>query len=725
MSAPREGRLPQVPALNGLRGLAVAAVLLFHADVPWVPGGQLGVTAFFTLSGFLITSLLLLEKKRTGRIRLRAFWGRRARRLVPAMLLCFGLVALVVHLAATPASDGIGWDAVAAATWTANWRFVLHHQVYADLFSMPSPFQHFWSLAVEEQFYVVFPLLLVAVLGRRRTPLRTGRLAVLLTALVALSTWQAARLYDSGGPLGHAYYGTDARMAEILVGSLLALALVRAHGLVVLGTRRRLLLDGLAAIAFGVLVVAVATVHNGSAILYRGGFLLVAVSTALVIAAAVQPGSLVGAALGLRPLTALGLISYGAYLYHWPLFLLLTARSTGLGTAGLFALRIGATLALATVSYVALEAPVRRGVLRPREGLVAWGLGATAGVAAVVLTAGILVPPAPAPTVIAAAGNDIAPPSSPAATPSSRPSPRPSASASRQVHGSVRAKPSAVSRPRSQAALPQVVPVPRPPAHKPASKPPSKTVPRELVQDPNNFPLPPMPATPAGVLKVVVVGDSVGHNLGEAMHTWAAGRTDVVAYNLAIPACPLSRGRERRVGTSADKAFNVQPICEWWDDPSSRWYKAFEQFDADIVVTQDGVNETFDRKLPSWDDWRGPQDAGFDTWLVNEYQTVVDRWRAEGRTVLMTNAPCGDWPRYFGEVSNPTARVAALNSAVLPAVTGVRILDLFGRICPDGEYSDYVEGISDARPDGFHFTPEAALALVTNWLGPLVLATPH
>jgi hypothetical protein len=252
-------------------------------------------------------------------------------------------------------------------------------------------------------------------------------------------------------------------------------------------------------------------------------------------------------------------------------------------------------------------------------------------------------------------------------------------------------------------------------------KPKSKTPPRDLTKDPNDFPVPPMPVVPPGALKVVVVGDSVGHNLGDAMHTWAGQRTDVVAYNLAIPACPLSKGRERRVGTSADKEFDVQPICEWEDDPTSKWYQAFQQFDADVVVTQDGVNETFDRRLPSWEDWRGPEDPRFDSWLAGEYQTVVDRWRAEGRMVLMTNAPCGDWQRYFGEVSNPERRVAALNTLAMPSVGGVTILDLFDRICPDGTYTDEVEGIPDGRPDGFHFTAEAALALVTNWLGPLVL----
>jgi peptidoglycan/LPS O-acetylase OafA/YrhL len=703
--------------------MAVAAVLLFHAGLTWIPGGQLGVTVFFTLSGFLITSLLLLEKHRTGAIALRAFWGRRARRLVPAMLVCFALVAVVVRLSTTPASASIGWDAVAAATWTANWRFVLHHQVYADLFSLPSPFQHFWSLAVEEQFYVVFPLLALVVLGRRGTRLRSGRLAVLLTVLIAGSAWQAARLYDAGEGLGHAYYGTDARMAEILVGSLLALALVRPDGLRVAGRTGRRLLDCLALVGLGVIGYACATVGTEGAGLYRGWLLGVAVSTAAVIAATVQPGSWTGLALSRRPLVGLGVISYGVYLFHWPLFLLLTESSTGFDGMTLFVLRVGSTLALATMSYVAVEAPVRNGRLHPRVAVVSWGLGATAGVAAIVVAAGILVPPTigPVGTPLANAAAPAAPsPSAAAAGPASPPakaSPRGTTKVGGTAHGPSRS----VVAPR-RAPLPVVVPRPKAPtASRPKARPKSKTPPKELTTDPNDFPVPPMPAVPPGALKVAVVGDSVGHNLGEAMHTWAGQRTDVVAYNLAIPACPLSKGRERRVGTSADKRFDVQPICEWPDDPTSKWYQAFQQFDPDVVVTQDGVNETFDRRLPTWEDWRGPEDPRFDSWLTGEYQTVVDRWRAEGRLVLMTNAPCGDWPRYFGEVSNPERRVAALNTLVHPAVAGVQVLDLFDRICPNGQYSDEVEGIPDARPDGFHFTKPAALALASNWLGPLVL----
>jgi peptidoglycan/LPS O-acetylase OafA/YrhL len=167
--------LPRVRALDGLRGVAVLAVVLYHAGVPHVAGGHLGVTVFFTLSGFLITSLLLLERERTGRISLRSFWGRRARRLVPALLLCFPLVAAVVALSSQPARSGLV---------VANWRFVLAHQSYTDLFALPSPFQHFWSLAVEEQYYLLFPLVAAVVLARAG---RRG-LAVLMVQLVAVST---------------------------------------------------------------------------------------------------------------------------------------------------------------------------------------------------------------------------------------------------------------------------------------------------------------------------------------------------------------------------------------------------------------------------------------------------------------------------------------------------------------------------------------------------------
>jgi peptidoglycan/LPS O-acetylase OafA/YrhL len=726
----RSSRLPHVPALNGLRGLAVAAVLLFHAGVGWLPGGQLGVTVFFTLSGFLITALLLAEKQATGAVALRAFWGRRARRLVPAMLVCFGLIAVVVRLSDAPPADGISRDAIAAATWTANWRFVAHHATYADLFSMPSPFQHFWSLSVEEQFYVVFPLLLVVLIGRRGH-LHRGRVAAVLAALIVLSTVQAARLYDAGAALGHAYYGTDARMAEILVGALLALGLLGPSGLRVFGPSRRVALDVLAAAALAVIAVMAATVHTGSAVLYRGGFLSAAVCTAVVLAAVVQPGSTVARVLSVRPLAGLGVISYGVYMFHWPLFLALTAPATGLTGLPLLAVRVGATLALSAASYAAIEAPIRRGALRSPEGLIAWGAGATAGVAAVVLAAGILIPTGPDPELTALPGPTTASNPNTAKSPSTSRAPQ---TALRQsaVRGATRTAPSAsVTHPTPRRVTPSadhraqspagIVASPTRASHTTSGG--RRQVPTLLVQDPNSFPLRPVPDRKPGALKVAVVGDSVGYNLGEAMRRWAVNRDDVVVYDLAVPACPLSRGTDRRVGTSESKRFDVQPVCGWWDDPTSARYQAFQTFDPDVVVAEDGINETWDRRLPSWEDWRGPADPRFDAWVTAEYQTAVDGWRAEDRRVVMLNTPCVDWRNYpnFSEMTNPDQRVTALNSVVYPAVVGVTVADLFSRVCPDGQFTPYVEGFSDSRPDGFHFTDDAALALATDWLGPLVL----
>jgi hypothetical protein len=225
---------------------------------------------------------------------------------------------------------------------------------------------------------------------------------------------------------------------------------------------------------------------------------------------------------------------------------------------------------------------------------------------------------------------------------------------------------------------------------------------------------------PEGAVKVAMVGDSLGDNLGSGLRAWAKDRTDVVVYNLAVPACPHSRGKDRRIGPST--RFDVDPSCAWWDDPGSERYQAFQEFDPDVVVTEDGINEVFDRRLPQWGSWRSPGQPQFDSWLYDEYGTVFDRWRAGGAQLLLVNTPCGDWDRTFQEVQNPELRVQSVN-LVYERLAGVSRADLFQRVCPNGQYSDEVEGIPDARPDGFHFIPEASAALATNWLGPLVLQT--
>ncbi|HEX2850168.1 MAG TPA: acyltransferase, partial [Acidimicrobiales bacterium] len=404
----RELRLPYLPALDGLRGLAVAAVLVYHSRPSWAPGGYLGVTAFFVLSGFLIVGLMLRERELAGRIDLVAFWGRRARRLVPAVLLVTAGV-LVVSLLTGDRSRSLVADAAAALGWVANWRFVLAHHSYGDLFSRPSPFQHMWSLAIEEQFYVVVPLVVVAALGRgERT--RRGLLGLVLAGVVAASTALCIRFHPAGAGALRSYYGTDTRVAEPAVGALLALVLVGRAGLRRAGAAAAIALDVAGIAALAALALLVLHLRESADALYRGGFLGAALLSAIVVAAAVQ-GRFLARALAAPALVALGRISYGVYVFHWPIFVWLTPRRTHLDPLPLLALRGSITLVVAAASYALVEMPVRRGRVSRPVGLLGWADASIALLAGMVALTTVSV--APAATSVAATG--AAPAPSPAA----------------------------------------------------------------------------------------------------------------------------------------------------------------------------------------------------------------------------------------------------------------------------------------------------------------------
>jgi peptidoglycan/LPS O-acetylase OafA/YrhL len=349
------------PALDGLRALAVVAVLCYHHGASFAPGGFLGVDAFFVLSGFLITSLLALEFGRRGRISVPSFYLRRVRRLFPALLLLlFGVSAYAAFIAAPSELPSIRLDGIATLFYVENWRLVFSSQSYFEQFSAPSPLRHAWSLAIEEQWYLIWPIVFLGLLRVAR-----GRVARVLPVIIGLAVASAAlmiALYDPSKDPSRAYYGTDARAQALLVGSALALLLLRRPPLAKRWTRIALEIGGLSGIVIGVWLVT--NTADTSSTLYRGGLLGAAVAFAFVIAAAVQPGSaVVGRVLALKPLVWLGLVSYGIYLFHWPVFLWLTPTRTGLGGNALFALRGAVTLAIAIVSYVLIEMPVRRGNL--------------------------------------------------------------------------------------------------------------------------------------------------------------------------------------------------------------------------------------------------------------------------------------------------------------------------------------------------------------------------
>lgn len=392
------------PALDGVRALAVAAVLAFHGGVAALPGGFLGVDAFFVLSGYLISSLLLAEHARTGRVALVAFWGRRARRLLPALLLLVAAVAGGSRWLLPPTEiAALRTDALAALGYVANWRMAYRGGDYFTATATASPLQHTWSLGIEEQFYLIWPLLLVLLAARRRL------LFGLSLAGAAASTIAAAALFTPGA-VDRVYYGTDSRAAALLVGAALATALARPAATTAPWTRpgplRRML--GAAAAAGAVVTGwAWAHAHGSAGWLYHGGFLLVALAVVAVIAHAVlSPAGPTARLLALPPLVWLGRISYGVYLWHWPLFGWLTADRTGLTGVGLLGARCASTIAVATASYLVVERPIRAGLLtrgRPRLApLAAAGALAATVLAVVVATVPPALPPVGPPAAAAA-----------------------------------------------------------------------------------------------------------------------------------------------------------------------------------------------------------------------------------------------------------------------------------------------------------------------------------
>ena len=374
-----------IPALDGIRAVAVALVLAEHGGLPGVSGGFLGVDVFFVLSGFLITSLLLEEFRNKGRIALSGFWIRRARRLLPALIVVVLAVVAVRKLFPAEATATLRDDAVASFFWMSNWAFVAQKTDYFSQGAPPSPLQHTWSLGVEEQYYLLWPLLVIAVAA---VFWRRLRLAVFVLAATGIAASATAAIVLAP-EVNRVYFGTDTRMQALLVGSAAAALLVRdwkvlTSGGTLIRTRyRRWAATALSVVGLAMLAV-LAHFATGSARDFRYGLLIVvAVAAVLVVApVALDQGSPVARALAWRPLVWLGAISYGVYLWHWPIFLALNGERTGWAGWPLFVLRCAATIAVATASWWLLEQPIRRWrpVIVPMLPLAA----ATAATAAVV-----------------------------------------------------------------------------------------------------------------------------------------------------------------------------------------------------------------------------------------------------------------------------------------------------------------------------------------------------
>jgi peptidoglycan/LPS O-acetylase OafA/YrhL len=342
-----------IPALDGLRAFAVVLVVLFHSG--HLDGGFLGVDLFFVLSGYLITTLLLAEHDQTGSIRFTAFWARRARRLVPALALL--LIATLVAVALLFDLESVGAnrdEALASALYVSNWWTIHTPAPYLTIF------QHTWSLSIEAQFYLVWPVVLAVVLrgrpGRRRATTRV--LAVSAVGAVAAALLMAL-LYDGDASLARVYFGTDTRSIPILFGAALAALVFGARGRPSRWSRGVLDVGAsITAVAFvGITMVTTRTEPS----LYEGAYaVVICPALTLLVATAALTDGLFARALALPPVRALGLISYGVYLWHWPVMYLLNANRLHLEGWPLLAAQALITVAIATASYVFVEQPIRQ-----------------------------------------------------------------------------------------------------------------------------------------------------------------------------------------------------------------------------------------------------------------------------------------------------------------------------------------------------------------------------
>ena len=386
--SPAAGRRAQIPALDGLRGVAILGVLLFHTG--HLPGGFLGVDLFFALSGYLITDLLLREIEVTGKVSLAGFWGRRIRRLLPALATMLAGVTIVVWLVAS--RDVVG-TTLADGPWVqlnlVNWHLLAESAGYWDRFGSARVFEHLWSIAVEEQFYLVWPVLvlLIARCGRRVD----RRIAAVAFVASIVSLVLMIMLVSPADP-SRVYTGTDTRAFSLLLGAMVATAPVRAFLARMTG---RVAGAVTAFLTAGIGVLWSFADGVDSRWLFTGGLFAHSLAAALLIGSCVHaPHTVVAKVLAWQPLRWFGLISYSLYLWHWPVSVLLSGQWTGLGEWPRTLLVCGVSIGLATLSKHLVEDPIRFRAkwARGRHGVLAF-VALTAGLAVLWLALPLPAPP--------------------------------------------------------------------------------------------------------------------------------------------------------------------------------------------------------------------------------------------------------------------------------------------------------------------------------------------
>ena len=642
-------------------------VLAYHAGIHQVPGGLLGVDVFFVLSGFLITRLLLAEHRRAGKISLGQFWLRRARRLVPALLITLiGISAFATWVASADSLSSLRADALSTLGYVANWRFSFSHQGYFQQFQAPSPLLHTWSLAVEEQFYLVWPLVTVLALRRWSGNGRPRRLLLIAGFGALASAGLCLALALNGTGTSRMYYGTDTRAQALLVGATLACLGIgsrtpgaRAHNRESRLRASRLLLGVIGLAGAAGVIWCMLRVNGESTMLYRGGFLAVAVATAAMVAAVVaQPRSPLALLFAIPPLRYLGRISYGVYLYHWPLFLVLTRSRVGVSGWPLVGVRVGVTLIVAIASYHLIERPIRQGKLRmwrPRVLAPASAITAIAVVATVLVVTTNISSPGSAGAMDANTLNKLA----------------------QQVANDNQSK--------------EVAPVVDPGS---TSKTPSR---------------------------ILLVGDSVALTLGGTSKgtglTALAPKYGGEVINNGWVGCGIARNSDAYDGS---KTYPAWHDCAHWDVTRRQQVAATNPDAAAVLV---GLWEMLDRKLPNGQMVHIGQPS-FDTYLGHELDTLIGILSVHGARVALLSPPCFDHPdtpsgdQYAADSPTRLKRFHQLLDQAAARSHGVAtVIDLNPVMCPDGHFLWKKDGQVLRMSDGIHFTA-AGDALIAPTLMP-------
>ena len=353
-----------LPSIDSLRALAVLAVIIYHIDVNYLPGGFLGVDLFFVLSGYLISSLIIKEYKKMGTLNLYNFYMRRARRLLPAVyfMITVCLVFMVLFNGVLLRKSHL--DAVFGYIYSSNWWYIFHKLNYFDSFGAQSPFKHLWSLAIEEQFYMLFPLIFLIFNRRKKEegkgPSLNKNFLYIVLGLILISLITHILLFDINN-INRIYFGTDTRAFSLLVGVVGALLYPMDKLSNPTNSKENLAYSVVSIISISILITIMFYTTEYNTWLYRGGFLLVAVLGLIIIISSGKQHTFISKALSFKPIVFIGKISYSLYLWHFPIIVLTTPVSE-IGNPNLFyvTLRIILTFIVATLSYLVVETPIRK-----------------------------------------------------------------------------------------------------------------------------------------------------------------------------------------------------------------------------------------------------------------------------------------------------------------------------------------------------------------------------